>query len=1019
MRKFAALLLCSMLAFSQLWAQNRAITGKVTDDKGTAVANASVLVKGTTIGTTTGADGSFKLNVPATAKTLVVSSLNFETQEIAIGARNSFAVALKATGGEKLEDVVVTGIKTIKRTEYSGAVSRMERAQVENRPVGSFDQLLQGQVPGLRATTGSGQPGNPANITIRGSNSVYGGSGPLYVIDGIPVEAGVFQGINPNDIETMDILKDASAAALYGSRGSAGVIVITTRRGSSGKMKLAYSAQFGVKSKPDFAFRPMNTSELLKAQEDYGKIAGGGIAMPGWYYSKVNPRYATLTPAQQAAEAIIFDSISKINTNWRDEIFRTAPFSRHQISISGGTGKTRIFSSLEMYSETGTTARTDMQRGSWRTNVDYADDKFSLAVSSILSYTKRNFQQSAVTNSTGNPFLVMNIASPYSRVYKTDGSGEYATGIGANFVGTNMLDLTKWDVNQNDQLKAVLGLTMNYKLTKDISVAMTTGFDFRETQGTNYGSRMAFLRTPAGGAAPPLGTAGFQAESFARTFQINIRPSINYTKIFAEKHKVDVSVYGEYLRGFSKAFNLQGYGIDPRTPNTPAAITQGNVGNQLFAIVGGGKSENSLFSGLGILSYTYNDKYSFTGSFRRDGSSKLPIQNRWASFYSVGAVWTASKEEFIKRQTWISSLRLRASYGGAGNSDNFPFGDFGYLPTWGAGGLGTGLNGQNVTSIGNPDLKWETTYTLNIGTDFALFKNRLRGTVEWYNRKTVDVYLEQRLSAEAGGYTVPKSAGKLSNKGIEVDLAYDVIRKKDFVWTVTNRFSYNKNNVDDLGGVLPYTVGTSYVVEGLPLGSHYEVRWAGVNAATGQPLYYTKDGVQTTAYSANDRVQTYGTYEAPWNGGFGTNLRYKGFDLSILFSWQNQAYKTDNLEYFVENPVGFMSGGYNQSASLNFWKAPGDVATTPSPLYSTNFSSKIIHDASFLRLRDVTLSYTLNKSVTDKLKFISKARFYVQGSNLFIWTRWRGMDPEAGAVNINLSEFPNPRALTAGVDITF
>lgn len=1014
---------------SQLWAQNRALTGKVVDDKGNPIANASILVKGTTLGTTADAAGNFKLNVPATAKVLIISSLNFEAQEIVIGSKTSFSVSLKSTSG-LLDDVVVTGIKTVKRTEYAGAVSRVTRDVTENKPVGSLDQLLQGAAPGLLVITGSGQPGTSANVTIRGTNSVSSGSSPLYVIDGIPVETGVFQGINPNDIESLDILKDASASALYGSRGSAGVIVITTKRGKAGKMKLSYATQMGTKSKPEFAFRPMNTSELFKAQEDYGKIAGGTSAMPGWYYSKSNPRYSTLTAAQQAAEALAYDSISKINTNWADYFFKTGTFSRHQLTVSGGTGKTRVYSNLEFYSEDGTTARTDMKRGSWRTNVDYADDHLTIGFNSSLGFTRRNFQQSTATNGLANPFLAVNLATPYSKAFRdatytpVDASGNpvskylgnYTVGIGSNFVGGNALDLTAYDANYNDQIKAVFGLNASYKITKEISASLITGFDFRETQGSNYGSKLAFSRLISSSLT---GTAGFQAESLTRFFQVDVRPSLNFTKLFASKHKVDITAYGEYLRQFIKTFNFTGFDIDPRTPNTPAAITPGNAANSLFITATGNKTQNSLLSGLVVGSYTYDDKYSFTGSYRTDGSSRLPKQNTWAQFYSVGGVWTLSKENFLKNVSWINSLRLRASYGGAGNNgDNFPFSDFSYLATYGQGGY-SGLNTLAVNSIGNPDLKWETTYTANIGTDFAFWKNRIRGSIDIYDKRTKDIYLNKKLSAEGGGYIVPTSAGTLQNKGIEVDLSYDLMKTNNFVWTLKANVALNRNKLLSLGGVAPYTVGTSYLTEGLPLGSLFEVKWGGVDAATGQPLYYTKDGVLTTSYSANDKVQTYGTYEAPWKGGFGTNVSYKNFNLSATFTWQKEAYKTDNLEYFVENPVGFMSVGYNQSSSLNFWKKPGDVTSTPSPLYGTNFSSKIIHDASFLRFRDLTISYSVPKAAIEKLKFISKVNFYVQGTNLFIWTKWRGMDPEAGPVNINLSEYPNPRGITGGLDITF
>ena len=1022
MRKIIMTLLVAIAFVLSATAQDRIITGKVTDPSGQAVSNASVVVPGGKTGTTTNADGSFSLSVPNAVKALQISAVNFETQRVIISGNTANASLILSQNA--LEEVVVTGIKTIRRAEYAGAVSRINKDVIENKPVGSFDQLLQGAAPGLLALTGSGQPGSAANIIIRGQTSIAGGSTPLYVIDGIPVEAGVFQGMNANDILTLDVLKDAASLALYGSRGGAGVIVMTTKKGTSGKLKLGYNVQMGIKSRPEFGFSPMNTTQLLQSQNDYGKVLGtpGNSSIPGWYYATNNPRYATLTAVGQADATRRLDSISKINTNWADYMFRTAPFSNHELTLSGGTGKTRIYSSLGLYNEDGVTPRTDMKRISFRNNIDYADDKITFALTSSIAYTKRNFQQSTVTNSTGNPFLAVNITTPYARVFKNDGTyftgngSSYSGAVAASFTGANQLDLTRFDENYNNQVKAILGMSVAYKITDNITAGLTSGLDFRETQTTNYGSKLAFLRVTS---TSITGKAGFQNENLGRYFLFNVRPSLNFRKQFAEKHTVDVSVYGEMLKEYTKSISFTGFGIDPRTPNTPASITPGNASNQLFITAGGGKSQNALISGLAIASYTFKDKYSVSGSYRQDGSSQLPTATRWQDFYSVSGIWTISNEEFLKSNSVVNSLRLRASYGGAGDKNNFPFGDFGYLDTYTASGNYSGLTTQSVSNIGNPLLRWETTWTANVGTDFSLFNSRLYGSVDIYSKITRDLFVQKQLTAPAGGYTTIINAGKLGNKGVELDLGYDLIKNSKVTWTVKGNVGYNKNEIISIAGEQPYTSGTSRITEGLPLGSHFEVSWAGVDQATGAPLYYKKNGTITTIYSADDKVQNFGTWEAPWKGGFSSSLRFGGFDISVLFTFQQGAKKVDNLEYFVENPIGFLSGGYNQSASLNFWKQPGDVATTPSPLYATNFSSKIIHDASFIRLRDLTFSYTVPKATLKNNKIVSNARFFVQGSNLFIWTKWRGMDPEAGPNNINLSEFPNPRAITAGLNITF
>jgi TonB-linked SusC/RagA family outer membrane protein len=1019
MRRLLLLMLAVFVLCAQLLAQTRTVTGTIQDNNGQPLPGVSIKVIGEKMGTTTDSRGSFNLKVSQSAKTLEFSSVGFATQTVAIPSSGSMTISLSLEE-KSMAEVVVTGITRTKRSQYAGAATKIDEVAIKNRPVGSFDQLLQGRVPGLLSLTSSGQPGSAATTIIRGQGSIQGGSDPLYVVDGIAVEGGVFQSLNPNDFESIDILRDASATALYGSRGSAGVIVVTTRRGQGGKMKVSYSGQAGVKSRPEFTRDMMTTAELLKAQEDYGSIlelantTSVRTNMPGWYYSKNNPAYATLTAGQKGQFDATLDSISKINTDWRDVFFRNGNFQNHQISLSGGTGKTRIYSSFGLYNEEGTTLRTDMKRATLRNNVDYADDRFTLGLSTHLGYTKRNFQQSTVGNNLGNPFLVANVTAPYTQLYNPDGA--FATGTGSQFTGANTYELTELDENYNDQVKAIFGVNAAYRITNSITAALTSGADFRETQTSSYGSKLAYTRRTS---TTPTGSAGFQSEGLTRFLQLNVRPSVNFRQTFNTAHDVDVTVFGEYINQFDKSLTGTGYGIDPRTPNTPAAITQGDAVNRLYANVGGGKGENAILSGLAIGRYTYNGKYTVTGSYRRDGSSKLPESTRWTNYYSVGAIWEATKEAFMMNSDFVNTLRLKVSYGGAGNYDNFPGGNYPYQPQYAASGTYAGLPLQVATYPGNPDMTWESTWVTNVGVDYGFLKNRIWGDLNLYDKRTKDLFVQKKLSAVSGFGSLDVNAGELQNKGVEFSLNGDVVRNKDITWTVFGNVAYNKNEVLSLGGETSFEQGTELITVGLPLGSHYEVKWAGVDAATGQPLYYGADGKVTPNYNDAPAVQEFGTWEAPWKGGFGSSVRYKGLELSALFSWQKGANKVDNMEYFMENPVGFIAGGYNQANTLNFWKKPGDVVSTPSPLYSVNFSSKIIHNADFLRLRDVTLAYALPKQILERTRFISNARLFVQGTNLKMWTNWLGMDPEAGATNINLSEYPNPRAVTAGLDISF
>lgn len=1023
MKKLLLTLMVSM-GFLLTAVAQKTVTGKVTDANGTPLSNVSVIVQGTKVGTTTDNNGNYTITVPANGKVLLFSSLGFVGESETVGNRSVISPKLSVSGSQELEGVVVTGISRIKKSQYTGATTKLVAKEIEEKPMGSLDQIFQGRVPGLMSMTSSGQPGTSAFVNIRGLNSVSGGVEPLYILDGIPIEAGVFQSLNPNDIASVDILRDAATQSLYGSRGSGGIISITSKRGQAGKIKVRYSGQLGVKSRPDFAYRPMNTSELLKAQHDYGKVliddnsTNTNRAMPGWYYSPDNPRYQALSPADQLLADAMLDSISAINTNWYDEFFRQGTFSNHEISVSGGTGKTRFFSSVGLYNEEGIINPSGMKRATMRNNIDFADDKFTFQFSSNIGYVKRESDPGGGTsNSIRNSFFAAALASPYSLA--RDAAGNVKTGGNAGdlgYLGPNLLDMKKFDRVTNNQIKVTAGITMGYKITDNLTANITTGIDFRETQSTTYRSRLAYIRQP-GITTSQTELLGSQSEGLTRFFNAVVRPSLTYKRTIKERHDFDVTLLGEYVQENNKAISFTGYNIDPRTPNNPGTVGIGNGVLATQAAVGGGLSQAAIVSGLAMGRYTYDDKYTISASYRRDGSSKLPPNTRWQNFYSVGAVWDMTKENFIKDINAINTLRLKLSYGGVGNHDNFPA-YYMWQATYGTGGY-AGLTTQVPTYPGNLSAKWERTNTLNVGLDFELLKRRIYGDLSWYDRRTKDVFIDKPLPAEGGGLTVPMNAGELQNTGVEWNLNFDVVKKKDLVVTLYTTGAYNKNELISLGGLQPYEEGTSFLVEGMPLGTHYEVTWAGVDASTGQPLYYDLNGNLTNVYTASNANTNHGTWLSPWTGGFGTAITYKDFDMSVLFSFQQGATKVDNLEYFMENPSAFMTQGINQSASLNFWTQPGDVTTTPSPKYPLNFSSKIIHDASFLRLRDVVVGYTLPKNVLADSKYISALRVYVQASNLFMWTKWRGLDPEAGAVNLNLSEFPNPRAFTFGVNVTF
>lgn len=1030
MKKVVLLIAC-MCSVLMLFAQ-RTISGRVLNEKGEPVPSASVQVRGSSVGTVTGPDGRYTLALPAGASQLEFSNVGLTPQVVDLREGVSvYSVSLLPVTSN-LEEVVVTGIGRTRRSEYAGAASKVTEKELRNVPVGSFDQMLQGRAPGLTVLSGNGQPGSTATTILRGPTSITGGSTPLYIIDGMPVEGDAFQGINPNDIATIDVLKDATAAAMYGSRGAAGVIVVTTKRGASGKMKLGISSQFGIKGKPDFKYDMMTTGELLKAQEDLGlqlpnstlTTWGNFPTLPGWQYSRNNPNKlvsGTLVPKTQTDFEFgdhQLDSIRGVNTNWYDYFYRNGTFSNNEISFSGGTGKTRLYSNLGVYNEQGINKPSDMKRVTLRSNMDYSDEKLTFSLSSNIGYTRRNFQSNALNSFAAfvNPFFVPMVTPEYIGAYRAD--GKYNVGTGIVYSAPTQLDKTQYDRVYNDQIKAVLSMSVNYNFARNIYAGFLTGVDFRHTQNTTYNDPRVFDTYSNANVRTKTGA---MTEGYNRLLLLNARAYAGYKNTFASDHDIDVTVYGEYLRTYSKLLTATGFGIDPRRPNTIAAITAGNATNQLYQTIGGGKSQNVLESVMGNARYTFKHKYTITGTYRYDGTSKLPEQNRLKGFWSIGGIWDASRESFLSGSAVVNQLRVKLSYGQSANADNFPYGDFGYLPLYNTqSNLISGNIGiiPNADAPGNPLAEWEYTNTTNFGVEFGMFKNRFYGDVQLYNKATNNLFAQLSLSATGGPFgSIDVNAGSMYNRGIEYSLNYDVIRNRDLTWTVSVNGAYNKNRVTSLGSVSSFEAGTSLITVGLPIGSHYEVKWAGVDASTGAPLYYDLNGKVTPVYSAANRVQDYGTWIPPYTGGFGSTLRYKGFDFSAFFSYAAKGYRVNNLEFFVESP-NFLAQGINQARSLNFWKKPGDVAATQSPLYQNQFTSKLIQDASFLRLRNVTLSYTMPQSVLEKLKHFSSIRVYVLGQNLLTWTKWKGLDPEDDN-NISLSEYPNPRAITAGIDISF
>jgi len=1042
MRKLL-LALSTILFFTvQLFAQ-KTITGKVTDDKGNPLPNVSVLVKSTNTGTITKTNGTYSIFVPASAKQLIFSSVDMSSEEITIGSQSVINAVLK-TLEKVISEVVVTGYTREKKREFSGAVTVLQSKLVDAVPVAAFNQMFQGRIPGLVANSGNGQPGSSANVHIRGISSISSAfSQPLYIVDGVPLNPNDLATLNTNDFESITILKDAGAAALYGSRGSVGVIVITTKRGKAGQSNIQFRTQFGFTQRPQPSqFNQMNAAEMLKYEETVGTFASG-LTAPGWLFSKKNPNYNVLQSAygfstlaaQQAKFDFWIDSLGNINTDFYDILFRTGISQTHEINMSGGNPATKYYLSLNHFNQEGTDRKSHLKRYTARFNLDNTMGKLSLQFNAGIGYAVTDFNEGSfyAGNGTANPFAMVWRAKPYENPFRTDGTVIFgaSTSTKPKAIG-NLIersDNSKWI---DKQIKVNTGLTFAFKITPSVTLKNTTGVDASNSYGEgsiNPNSYVGSLQTYQ---------SGYLNESNSSRVQLINTSAALFAQRFG-KHNVEVGAFFEAVRQWSNGFGFTIYNLDPRLTQTGQGAGTLTTGGAATIAQNG----SSAKSGYGIRSYfanakyTFNNKYVLSGVIRRDGTSRILLdENKQITTWALGATWDAMKEHFMESQGIFTDLRLRATYGKVPNINSIPGGSFGIgsnfynVPSYlGAQQpafstttyAGSTLSGQ-APGLSNPNLRMETVAKTNIGIDLGFLKNRIRLTADFYKSLTEDLFVSQLMVATSGFYGsgLNVNAGSMSNKGVEVDLTVDIVSSKNVDVTFKFNHAVNINKIEDLGKVTEYPAGTGIIKKGLPYGTHYSYAYLGADPATGRPRYKKPDGTITTNINEAGQFHEFGSWFPKNVGGFSLDVRYQRITVSAFFSYQYDVMRYNNVQNWVEQGDATYAGAVTQSRNLltNQWLKPGDVKMIQSPGFSRQFTSYDITDAKFLRFRNLNVSCNIPELSINKLKLIKSGRFYIMGQNLAIWSPWSGLDPEDDN-NISLSEFPNPRAFVVGIDINF
>lgn len=1027
------LLLAFTMQFS--FAQEKTVTGVVSDKNG-PLPGVNVLVKGTTRSAQTDFDGKYTIKAK-TGEVLVFSFTGYNTSSVTIGAATNYKVVL--SDGIQLGEVVVEGYKTTVKAKSNNATTTVTSKTITDRPNASFLQTLQGQIAGLNIATGSGQPGANTSVLLRGLGSINGNSEPLYVVDGVMMNVDNFRSLNPNDIETVSVLKDAGATAIYGNRGSNGVIVIKTRRADfKSKLKITYSSTTGFTEIQQNKYNLMSTKQLLQTEKAYDVIAQTGTFGSTLTDDEIN--------SQTYIDNATGETRSLSNTKWQNEFFRIGTSQSHSLGIQTGSEGLSSFTSVGYFKQDGILENTGLNRFNFRSNLDgqSANKKFKFSTSTTINFSKNNTATSIGTGGVNQNYVLgANNSLPYlsagDYINSQQVYNEYAsTGsiLNGNLQGTLgltplfLIDKTKTFVNRSEEFKMILAADLSYQIADNLTLDLYAGTDY--TQGTT-------LTVQSPGSFNSLvfqndtEETGFQSQGYSRDFQFNSNTSLNYSKTFAEKHSLSASVFMEYSKGHYNSFNYTQNGLDPVffSPGDGSGFIpfQNDGNNYYLPEVGSLQLESGLFSYFGSADYDYNSKYGVGATVRRDASYRFIGSNKWGTFWSLSGRWNIDKEKFMEGGIF-DALKLRGSIGTTGNQlisgqNNFNGGSLAYTLAAEGEAYGT-LYGYAFGNLGNPDLKWETTRQIDLGAEFEMFKRRLSGTLDVYEKKTVDLIQTLPLSGPTGTSGITVNKGSLRNRGIELSLKYALIKNLDagaFNLTLTGNGSYNKNEIVELSNDSgKIDNGLTILQNGHVMNEFYLVRYAGVNPANGNLLFLDKDGVPTeNPNPIDDRVFTGKSSIPVYQGGFGFDATYHGFYLTSQFTFAAEVYRFDYDLSGLQDPTNL--GTFNVSTDLlRAWTPDNRITDIPS-LNATNLSldsssDRNLKDASYIRLRNLSFGYNVPKEFLSK-SFITSLKIFTQAENYVTWSKWRGWDAESSFRGADQYQYPTPKILSFGVELQF
>ncbi|WP_299780076.1 TonB-dependent receptor [uncultured Formosa sp.] len=976
--------------------QQLLIKGNVVDKTGMPLPGASVIEKGTNNGVTTDFDGDFKINVSKENTILVVSFLGYLPQEVTATSASDIKIVLKENA-ENLDEVLVVAYGEQSKSSFTGSAVGVDLAKVEEMPTSSFQETLQGNVSGVQMSSASGQPGYSQDILIRGVGSINADSNPLYVVDGIPVVSGdistlatssnTIAGINSKDIETITVLKDASATSIYGSRGANGVILITTKKGKSGKTKFDFSTQYGV-------------SEMIFS--DRNKLLNTAESLELLIESRVN-----IGESYDEAEQYIYDNVDEnVDTDWKDVITRTGQYKQYGFSASGGNENTVFYSSVGIYDQESVIIGVDYKKLNAKLNVNHqATDKLSMNFG--VSASNQVLHTISEAGSAYNPVRAMYREVPWQPVYNEDGS--YNTDILLTYNPVGLVE----ENERESKLYGILGnIGVNYDFTENLSFETKANIDFNLADEFQYDN-------PYFGAGRNDGGRGQSSD--------NIVLNWNVTNLLKYKLNLNEDNTFNFLLG-QEAQKINSSSVYAYASNYGAEGLTTLDNASVYKDASSTKTASSLSSLFFNVSYSFKNKYYLNVTGRRDGSSRFGSDVRYANFGSVGAGWNIDQEVFMKDVSFISKLRLRSSYGVNGNQE---IGDFASRGLYSTGDDYNGEPGYSYSQQSNPSLTWEKNKPFNVGLDFGLF-NRLSGTVEYYTRKTSNLLFEVPISSTNGLTSYLDNVGEMRNSGVELSLSARIFDNPNgFSWKSDFNITTNTNEITKLTND-ESIVGDNYIREvGSDFYTFYMPGYAGVDSANGNALWYT-DGTETATTSVYSEAESYeqGSALPNFYAGFTNTFSYKNFSLSVMvfLNEGNKVYDTWG-RYVASDGSAELNDRGNLTRKIyeNRWQQPGDITDVPKVVWgntqsglSNQHSTRFLYDGTYLRLRDITLAYQFPSELVEKLK-VSNIRFYLKGTNTLTWVKDKGLeiDPEVGIDGTANLRIPISRQFLMGLDFSF